>query len=83
MEKILVSLRIPALSISSDVYIPDFLKIKEIIPLLVQAVEELSDQQYVSSRKEILCLQEKNISLQSEATLREYGVKNGDHLILM
>lgn len=80
--KILVSVSVPSISESYDVFVPDFVQISSIVPLIVSAVEELSNHVYVSSGQELLCLKEKNILLHTEATLSAYGVKNGDHLLL-
>lgn len=81
--KILVCIYVPAISKKFDVWIPDFLSIKEIISLIVKAVKELSNSKYVSSGFEFLCLKEKNLLLKDNATLKEYGVRNGDNLILI
>lgn len=83
MRKILISLSVPSISISHDVYIPKFLRIEEVIPLLVQAAEDLSDSRYVSSGQEVLCLQEKNIILSHNLTIEQHDIKNGDHLVLL
>ena len=83
MRKILVSLNIPSISVNHEVYIPEFLKIEEVIPMFVEAVKDLSDHRYVSSGTEVLCLQEKNIVLNNEATIGQIGIKNGDHLVLL
>ena len=83
MDKVLVSLSVPSVDLINDVYIPDFIQIKEIIPLLIQATMDLSDHRYVSSENEVLCLQDKNIILNPEASLSQLGIKNGDNLVML
>lgn len=81
--KILVNIYIPIIEKKFDVFIPDFLLIKEIIELLISAIHELSDVDYISSGNEFLCLIDKKILLKENLTLYDYGVQNGDKLILM
>lgn len=82
MQKILVLVEVPSISKEFEVYIPVFLTVEEIIPLIIKAIKELSNEQYVSSGYEFLCLKEKNMLLKGDRKLESYDVKNGDHLIL-
>ena len=81
--KLLVNISIPAIGEKYDVLVPDFLRIKSVIPLIAEAVENLSNHMYVSSGAECLCSADKNILLRHNATLKQYGIQNGDHLIMM
>lgn len=81
--KILVNIYIPAISQNYDVRIPDSLRIKNVVSMIADTVEELSRNLYVSSGDEQLCSVEKNILLRHNATLAQYGIQNGDHLVLM
>ena len=81
--KLLVNISIPAISEKYDVLIPDSLRIRNIISLIASTVEDLSDHRYVTSGEECLCSAEKNILLRPNATLQQYGIQNGDHLIMM
>lgn len=81
--KILVNIYVPAIGQKFDVLVPDFLRIKSVTTLVASAVENLSDHLYVSSGEECLCSAEKNIVLRANATLEKYGIKNGDHLVMM
>ncbi len=83
MEKILVSLECPSISASYDVYIPGFLSVGMVASLIGKALEELSDYHYVSSGHEFLCLKEKRLLLKGKAALKDYGIENGDHLVIM
>jgi len=81
--KILVNVYIPAISEKYDVLIPNNLRIKIVVSLIASTVEDLSDHLYTTSGDECLCSVEKNILLRHNATLDNYGIQNGDHLILM
>lgn len=81
--KILINVYIPAISASYDILVPQGLRIRQVITLIAGTVENLSNHLYVASGKECLCSAEKNILLRSNATLEQYGIQNGDHLVLM
>lgn len=81
--KILVNISIPAISEKYDILVPDDLRIKTVVNLIAGAVEGLSNGLYVASGEECLCSVEKNILLRNNATLEKYGIRNGDHLIMM
>lgn len=83
MEKILIRLEVPSIPGTYDVWVPDFLKIKEVIGLLVDAVEELSDHIYKRSGTEQLCNCEKKKMLNQNYTLKKEEVLNGEHLLLL
>ena len=81
--KLLVNISVPAIGEKYDVLIPDSLHIKSIISLLSSTVEDLSDHRYVASGEECLYSVEKDIPLRHNATLAQYGIQNGDHLIMV
>jgi uncharacterized ubiquitin-like protein YukD len=79
--KILLEIHVPSIAESFDVLLPDFLTMRELVPLIAQAVEDLSNRRYVSSGCEIICCAEDQRILDSNRTLREYSIRNGDHLM--
>ena len=81
--KILVNVYIPAISEHHDVLIPNSLKIKTVIDLVANTVEKLSNHLYIVSGEERLCSVEKNVVLRPNSTLEQYGIKNGEHLVMM
>ena len=81
--KILVNLFVPAISERYDVFLPDTVRIQTVIYMLGDALVELSNHRFVISKQECLCSIDKNILLRKNATLEQYGIKNGDHLILI
>ena len=81
--KLLIDVYFPAITRSYDILIPDSLRIKTVVSLIASTVEELSNHLYVASGNENLCSVEKNILLRPNATLEQYGIKNGDHLVML
>ena len=81
--KLLITLDIASISQSFEVLVPDFLKVKELIPLFVKIAEELSGKMYQSSGIEFLCSCAENTLLDANSTLGEYHIKNGDRFILL
>lgn len=77
---ILISLAIPAISKKYDMLIPDFLTVAKLTPLLVKAVEELSEQRYHPSGAELLCGEFG--SLNPRFTLNQHDIRNGEQLWL-
>ena len=83
MEKILVSIECPSIDRCYDVYIPNSLTVKQAARLLGKGMEELSNRRYISSGNEFLCMKEQHILLKEEVLLKDYGIQNGDHLVLI
>lgn len=81
--KILVNVHIPAIGERYDILIPEDLRVKTITALIAATVEDLSHYRYIASGTECLCSADKNIVLRQNAVLKQYGIQNGDHLILM
>ncbi len=81
--KILVTVYVPSIMESFDILVPNFLRIRSVVALIAATVESLSNHRYISSGSECLCLAEKNIMLRHNTTLLQYGVRNGDRLIIM
>lgn len=82
MSKILINLSIPAIADSCDIWIPDFLEVRALIPMLANVVTEHSAGRYTSSGQEFLCYVEKNQVLEGTSRIQDCGIQNGDHLML-
>lgn len=78
--ELLLNIVVPSISENYDVLLPDFLPVCELMPLISDAVKEMSEHRYKSSGSEILCCD--GIILSSQHTLKHYAVANGDHLML-
>lgn len=81
MDKILVDLFVPAIHEHFNIFIPNFLTVKEICQLLGAAIQEMSDGSYVSSGEELLCSLEKMQVLRYGHNFLSYGIQNGEHLM--
>lgn len=81
--KLLINVFVPAISEKYDILVPASLRIKSVVSLIAESVEDLSNHLYVTSGEECLCSVEKDILLRPNATLDKYGIKNGDHLIMI
>lgn len=77
---LLLNITVPAISENYDVLVPDFMPVSELVPLIANAVEDMSEHRYQSSGAEILCGNGNVFS--SQYTLKHYSVANGDHLML-
>lgn len=80
MSKILIALEVPAINEKYDVFVPDFMTIGELTILLAKAVSDMTQNQYVSSGKEVLLYRsiEGYVILNKKYTVFDYGFKNGD-----
>ena len=74
---------VPAIGAAHNVLLPESLKIRDLLPLLVKGVTELSNHSYISSKEEFLCLDPLELPLDPDGTLLQFGVQNGDHLYLI
>ncbi|MGN1165617.1 MAG: hypothetical protein ACI4S2_04220 [Lachnospiraceae bacterium] len=81
MDRVLVSLYIPSISETYDVYLPLHLQVHEIVDLIRKGLEQISLNEYYSSNAEILCDIDMGIVLSDKNTLAEYCIKNGDKLM--
>ena len=81
--KILVSIYIPGISEKQDIWLPKSLRIGDAVSMIAKTIEELSNHRYSVSGEECLCSADKNLLLKKESTLEDYGIKNGDLLVMM
>ena len=82
MAKILVTVFCPAINEEYDVLIPDDIIIETVTKLIGMCLEDLSDNYYISSGHELLCIEERKLLLNYNHTLYDYGIQNGDRLLL-
>ena len=81
--KTLVNISVPAIQKEMDMLIPDFLSVGEVTGQVVRAVREEYGEVYQSSGEEVLCSKERNVILDTDFSLKENRVANGDTLILI
>lgn len=83
MEKLLIALAVPALGKTYDLSVPDFLPVGQLIRLLAEALSDITGGEYISSGSELLCRAEAHGILDLAHTLGEYGIQNGEELLLL
>ena len=83
MNKVLVEIRIPAVSNRFDIFVPTDVPIKTLNGILADGVAELTNGKYIVSGYEQLCLKEPSGLLNPSYTLQDYGIKAGMTLYLI
>lgn len=82
MEKLLVSVYVTSLQERFDLFIPTMLSMQELAQLIAKGLAELSNGRYEPSGTELLCLKEPATLLCQRKTPADFGLRNGDELIL-
>ena len=82
MRKLLIGLYVPALQQSFDLFIPSTLEIRQLTQIISEGLAELSGGWYNDTQVHYLCLKEREKLLASNKTLADYGLKDGNCLIL-
>lgn len=82
INKILVTVVVPMIEKSYDIYIPASKNIKIAIDLLSETINELTDGHFPIKEKYMLMNTSGEI-LDKKKTVKESGIKNGDRLILI
>ena len=83
MEEILISIEVPSIQERYDIFAPDDLQIGKLSEVLANGVRDLSNGRYGKSGKEMLMRLAPDRLLDPSKTLRDYGVGNGAHLMLL
>ena len=83
MEKVLIHLSVPAVQESFDLFIPQDIVIGQIITSMTEGISEMTHHRYTVSGKEMLILQDSSVPLCPDNTLNQYGIQDGDHLIII
>lgn len=82
MEKVLVSLSVPAVDREYEALVPVHMKVQDLIPLFIEALTEATSREYAGSKDSLICWMDKGVTLNRTSTLAEYGIQNGDSLFL-
>ncbi len=83
MEKLLIHLYVPALVKDYDLFVPQDVPIRTVTLVIENGVRELSVNRYTPSGKAFLLLQGGAAPLDPEKTLADYGVQDGENLLLV
>lgn len=82
MEKKLISLYVPAAQEKFDVFVPIDVEIATLTELMADGVDELCGGRYNRSREEMLTQKNPDMLLRPEKTLADYGIEDGEELVL-
>jgi hypothetical protein len=82
MEKILVSVYVVSLQERFDLFIPMMLTMQELAGLIASGLAELTNGRYEISGREMLCLKDPDTLLNQHKTPEDFGLRNGDELVL-
>lgn len=83
MDKILISVKVPAMDESYDIFIPPESPMYEVKDLIQKAVNSLSHSQYIAGKNSILCFGNSGGIININLSVRELGIRNGSQLILI
>lgn len=83
MNKVLVEVQVPAIGDHFDIFVPTDAQIRDLIGIMADGVAELSNEKYIPSGCEQLCLKEPAGLLNPTLTLEDYGIKDGTQLYLI
>ena len=82
MNKLLVEIYVPAIGNSYDVFIPHNARVFELLPLISEAVEKLSNGLFVPNAP-VLCNGVTGVIYYSRLTVEDMKLKNGSKLMLI
>ncbi len=83
MEKLLIHLYVPALMRDYDLFVPQNVPIRKLIPVLTDGISQLSLKKYNASGLECLMSSDGNAPLHPDKTLADYGIRDGAMLLLI
>ena len=83
MEKVLISLKVPAVQRTFDLFVPISLEIETLTHIIAGGVEELCGGHYVSSQKEVLVFYDPPLLPDPSCSLADYGARDGMVMALM
>ncbi len=82
-NKVLVEILLPAARQKYDVYIPLDSKMSEVVKLVSNALEELSEGKYMATEDSVLCDAETGIIFNINTEVAELDIRNGSRLMLI
>lgn len=83
MDKVLVSVRVPAMDETYDIFLPPESPMYEVQELIKKAVSAMSHGQYLTGTDSILCFGNNGGIVNINLSVRELGIRNGSRLILI
>lgn len=83
MDKFLVEVYVPILGTSWDMFIPQELKMHEVLEMMKKAIADLSGGRFMVNDNTAVCHREDGTILNINLSVSELGLKNGSKLMLI
>ena len=83
MDKILVSVYVPIIKESYDIFIPRCVQIYDVLELIKKAITELSEDRFISNNSTVLCNKKDGQVIDINKSADELGITNGSKLMLI
>lgn len=83
MDKILVEVYVPLIGMSWDIFIPQDVKMHSVLEMVKKAVENLSDNRFVSDENTAICYRDSGAILNINLSAKELELHNGSKLMLI
>ena len=83
MDKLLISLHVPALNEKFDLFVPAELAIVDLTPVIAKGVAGISNGRYIVTGMELLSGKDDQILFDPHKTLADYSVPDGAELMLL
>lgn len=83
MNKVLVEVHVPAIGEHFDIFVPVDVPIRDVTKVITDGVVEVTNERYVASNRELLCMKAPAGLMDPLCTLEDYGVKIGMQLYLV
>ena len=83
MSKVLVELHVPAIDEHFDTFVPVDVPVRDLVSVIADGVAEITNDRYITSKCEQLCMVEPVGMLSPALCLEDYGIKDGMQLFLV
>ena len=83
MEKLLIRLSVPAAQKCFDLFLPQDVPIRQVVRSAADGVRDMTNGRYAPSGREMLIPEGAEAPLAPEKHLEQYGIRDGDRLIMI
>lgn len=83
MDKILIEVYVPLLGTAWDVFIPQDVKMYEVLDMIKKAVANLSGGRFVADENTAICYRDSGAILNINLSVSELSLHNGSKLMLI
>lgn len=83
MNKVLIEIYVPAIYEYFDIFAPIDVPVKDLQKIIADGITEITNEKYIASGNEQLCLKEPAGLLNPSLTLQDYDIKDGTQICLI